>query len=118
MRGFHVYKDLWSLPIGQEDLECSCEKENGKYQFAIAVCCNDLCHKLVVVHVPLTFSKVLFKLLQQLNSILTYKVTGKQLNRGAGYGLAVPITYTCTGLKKVVAWIQRKISGEMETTGK
>ena len=64
MRDIHIYKDLWSRFIGQEALESLQEKENEKYQFAIAIYRNDLCYELVVVHVPLTLSKVLFKLLQ------------------------------------------------------
>ena len=109
MCDIHIYKDLWSRLIGQEALESLQEKENEKYQFAIAVYRNDLCYKLVVVHVPLTLSKVLFKLLQWLNSILTCKVTGRRVNRGAGYGFAIQVTYTCT-------WCRER--GEMETTEK
>ena len=34
------------------------------------------------------------------NSMLTFKVTGKRVNRVAGYGLGIPVTYTCTGRYK------------------
>ena len=34
------------------------------------------------------------------NSMLTFKVTGKRVNRVAGYGLEIPVTYTCTGRYK------------------
>ena len=28
---FHIYKEVWFLPIGEEILECSNEKENVKW---------------------------------------------------------------------------------------
>ena len=64
---------------------------------------------LVVGHVSLNLSKVLLNFLQLPNSLLTCKVTGKRMNKGEDYGLEIPVAYTCTGLEKVVAWIQGKI---------
>ena len=49
-------------------------------------------------------------------SIPMFKVTGKCMNRDAGYGLDISVTYTCIRLKQVVMWIQKKISEEMKTT--
>ena len=43
-------------------------------------------------------------------------VTGKCMNRDAGYGLDISVIYTCIRLKQVVMWIQKKISEEMKTT--
>ena len=69
---------------------------------------NKLCDILIAGRVLLNISNMSFKFLQLPN----------QMNKGTGYGLEVPFTYTCTGLEKVVVWIQRKISEEMKTTKK
>ena len=45
-----------------------------------------------------------------------FKVTGKCMNRDAGYGLDISVIYTCIRLKQVVMWIQKKISEEIKTT--
>ena len=36
------------------------------------------------------------------------------MSRGTGYDLEMSVTYTCTGLEKVVVWIQMKLSEVME----
>ena len=102
----------------EESLDCLHEKENEKYKFTIAVYHNKLFHKLVVGHVPLNLSKMLLMFLQLSSSILGYEVTGKRLNRNAVYGLEISVTFTCRGLEKAVAWIQRKITKEMKTAEK
>lgn len=45
-------------------------------------------------------------------------MTGKLVNRGTGYGLEIPATYTWTGLKKAVACLENKINEEMKITEK
>ena len=110
VRGFHVYKDVWSSLIGEEVLECFHEKENKT--FAVAVYRNDLSRRINVGHVPINISKLLVKFLQLPNSFPTCKVTGRRVNRGAGYGLEIPVNYTCTGHQKTVDWIKKKINEE------
>ena len=34
-------------------------------------------------------------------------------NRGAGFGLKIPLTYIGTGIEKALTWIQGKISEEI-----
>ena len=36
------------------------------------------------------------------------KVTGKRVNRGAGYGLEIPVTYELIGAEKAVDWDEKK----------
>ena len=67
---------------------------------------NDICHKLIVGHVPLSLPKVLFKFLQPYSSIHTYKGTAKRVNRGIGYGLEISVTSICTRLGKAEAPIR------------
>ena len=45
----------------------------------------------IVGHVPINISKVLVKLVLS-NSFVTCQVTGKRVNRGAGYGLEIPVS--------------------------
>lgn len=78
--------------------------ENENYKIAIALHCNDFCHKLIVGHVQINLSelsKVLFKFLQLPSSIHTCGVTGERVNRRTSYDLSLAVTYTCTVLKKV-----------------
>ena len=48
--------------------------------------------------------------------IIIFNVTGKRVNRDAGYALEISVTCTCIVLEKSIMWIQRKISEEMKTT--
>ena len=40
---------------------------------------------------------------------LSRKVKGKRLNRGAGYGLQIPVIYTFSGHEKAMEGIKSKI---------
>ena len=37
------------------------------------------------------------------------KVVGKRLNRGAGYGLEIPVKYGFCGQEKIVKWLTKKL---------
>ena len=50
--------------------------------------------------------KFVYKSLKLPNSKLSCKVKGKRLNRGAGYGLEIPVIYTFNGHEKVSEWIK------------
>ena len=39
---------------------------------------------------------------------------GKRLNRGAGYGLEIPVVYTFNGHEKVTEWIKSKIQEDIK----
>ena len=43
------------------------------------------------------------------NSKISCQVSGKRINRGAGFGLEVPVTYTFYGHEKAIKWIKSKI---------
>ena len=49
--------------------------------------------KKVVGHVPLYWSKLVFKFLQFQNHNIRVAVTGERVNRGAGLGLEIPVDY-------------------------
>ena len=58
VRGFYVYKDVWSPLIGEEGFKRSHEKENKTYECATVVYRNDLFQRIIVEHVPMNTSKV------------------------------------------------------------
>ena len=43
-----------------------------------------------------------------------FHVTGKYVNRGAGYGLELPCIYRITGQEKAVFWLLHKIDSIMK----
>ena len=53
VRGYHIYKDVWSAVI---DEEFPCKREDGNHfdPFAVAVCNGDI----VIGHVPTKISSV------------------------------------------------------------
>ena len=76
--------------------------ENENYKIAIALHCNDFCHKLIVGHVQINLSdlsKVLFKFLQLHSLTHTFDVTVERVSRSAGYNLEIPFTYTSSHLQ-------------------
>ena len=57
-----------------------------------------------VGHVPRNFSKTM----RLPGCSILCKVTGKRVNRGAGYGLKIPISYKFVGAGKAVDWVEKK----------
>ena len=52
------------------------------------------------------------------NCTISYKVTGKRVNRGAGYGLEIPVQYRFIGAKKAVEWAEKSIQKVLENIDK
>ena len=44
------------------------------------------------------------------NSTIGCKITGKRVNRGAGYGLEIPAEYSFIGAVKAVEWVEKNIN--------
>ena len=63
---------------------------------------------------PRNIFKFVCKFLKLPNSKLSWKVKGKRLNRSAGYGLEVPVTYMLNGYEKAIEWIKSKIQEEIK----
>ena len=105
--GFHVLQRR--LVEGSEFFD---EKENKTYKFAIAVYRNDVSQRIIVGNVPMNISKVLVKFLKLPSSFLTCKVTGKQVNRGAGYCLKSLMSYTYTEYQKTIDWNKKNKNEE------
>ena len=108
-RGHHVYKDVWS-PLIRESLSCKPEPSNIADKDAVAIIRKDCFGKDTVVgHLPQNIAKLSSLFLKVQNTSITAIVTGKRLNRGGGYGLEVPVTFTFYGPKKLMDWAKNKL---------
>ena len=76
------------------------KKKNEEDKFPIGVYRNDFQNETLVGHKPRNISKFVYKFLKRSNSKLSCKVKGKRLNRGAAYGLEIPVIYTFNRHKK------------------
>ena len=68
----------------------------------------------IVGHICLSLSKPMFKILQLSQSKLCCTVTGKWVNRGASFGLKIPVKYTLYINEKALSWIQEKTIKETD----
>ena len=110
IRGYHAYQGTW-LPSVGEVLELEKEPLNSVDRYAVAVTKNGT----VVGHVPRNFSALFFHFLTRSQNKGVAKVTGTEVNRGAGYGLEIPCFYRFYGsrpyierLKTAVEEIEKK----------
>ena len=63
----------------------------------------------VVGHIPLRFSKIM-SMLFKISSHMEVELTGKYVNRGAGYGVEIPSKYHVSGPEKAAAWVSEKFN--------
>ena len=92
VRGYHVYKDIWSPEIN-EILQCRRDPTNDMDKNCVAILKNDI----VVGHVPREHAKV-FSFFIKRGGQITVKITGDKQNKGVG--LEIPSLYIFTGVKK------------------
>ena len=71
---------------------------------------NSQCKEIVVEHVPKNISKIVFMFLSLPNCGVDVIVTGKRVNRGAGYGLEIPSSFYFYVSEKAINWMKVKIS--------
>ena len=62
--GSRVYQTVWSLIIGEENLECRHEEKNEEDEFAIGVYRNDFQKETLVGHKPCNITKFVYKFLK------------------------------------------------------
>ena len=55
-------------------------------------------------------SEIIHQFIKIPNCANRYIVTGKFINRGAGYGLEIPVQYRFIGAKKAVEWTEKNIN--------
>ena len=100
VRGYHAYIDSWDTKVGDENLDLVLEEDNEHDDFAITIKFEDR----IVGHVPKNLIKIMNRFTKIPSCSLRCKVTGKRVNRGAGYGLEIPVVYELIGSEKAVDW--------------
>ena len=86
--------DIWTPKVGNENFCLKSENENQHDKFAIAI----VLEERIVRHVPKNLSKIFHQFMKIPKCTIGCKVTGKRVNRGAGYGLEIPVQYRFTVL--------------------
>ena len=110
VKGYHAYMKIWESLLG-ECLKCVREPTNEVDKHAVAVVCIDSLSKEVVVeHVPKFISMIISMFLSLQGCTLSIEVTEKCVNRGAGYGLEIPVNFHFYGSENAIVWIRSKIT--------
>ena len=105
VRGYHVYKDVWSAALG-EQLSCQREPTNTRDPFAVAVV-----RSLVTVgHIPRKISSICSMFLLW-GGTITCRVTASRRYSGdlPQGGLEIPCLLTFKGTMKDIAKITRLV---------
>ena len=109
-RGYHAYINMWEALLS-ECLKCVKESTNEVDKDAVAVVRrNSLIKEVVVGHVPKFISMIVSMFLSLPGCTLSTEVTGKRVNRGAGYGLEIPANFHFYGPENAIVWIRSKIT--------
>ena len=104
VRGYHAYKDVWTPTLGQS-LVLRHEPDNIVDESAVAVMNDDL----VVGHVPVNISPLLFHFLPRDGNTGFSEITGNRVNRGAGYGLKILCIYWLYGPKRFIDRLKKLV---------
>ena len=114
IRRYHVYMDIWTPKVSDENFCLKSESENQHDKFAVAI----VLEERIVGHVPKNVSKLFHQLMKIPNCTIGCKVTGKCVNRGAGYGLEIPVQCRFVGAEKAVEWAKKNIKKVFENINK
>ena len=114
VRGYHVYMDIWTPKVGDENFCLKSENENQHEKFAVAI----VLEERIVGHVPKNLSKIFHQFMKIPNCTIGCKVTGKCVSRGAGYGLEIPVQCRFIGAEKAVKWAKKNIKNVFENINK
>ena len=102
VRGYHIYKEDWSPAVG-DVLLLQRDPLNEKDRNAVAIVRDGS----VVGHVPFNLAPLFSHFLRRELNKGTVRITGSRVNRGGGYGLEIPCTYSLYG---PAAFLQRVAS--------
>ena len=104
VRGYHAYMDIWKPKVGDENFCLKSENENQHDKFAVAI----VLEERIVGHVPKNLRKIFHQFMKIPNCTIGCKVTGKRVNRGAGYDLEIPVQYRFIAAEKAVEWAEKE----------
>ena len=108
-RGYHAYMDIWKPLIGDDSLRCKREDDDVHDENAVAVIHSNHIGPCVDGHVPFLYSSTFKKFLSLPNRTTRALVTGKRINRGAGYGLEIPAEYVFYGNEEAFQWVKKNL---------
>ena len=98
VRGYHVYKDLWDVSIG-EDILCEREPFNNADRYAVAVLKDDT----VVGHIPRKISQICSLFLARGGTITCTPIGGRRYSSDLPQrGWEIPCKLAFTGKSKEV----------------
>ena len=101
--------DIWKPLIGDDSLRCKREDDNIHNENAVAVIHSNHIGPRVVHHVPFLYSSTFKWFLSLPNHTIRVLVTGKRINRGAGYDLKNPVEYVFNGNEKALQWAKKNL---------
>ena len=102
--------NIWEPQLG-ECLKCMTETKNEVDIHGIAVVrINSLSKEAGVGHVLKFISMIVSMLLSLPGCTLSIEVTGKRVNRVAGYRLEIPANFHLCGTENTIVWIRSKIT--------
>ena len=90
------------------------ENENQHGNFAVAILSEDE----IVWHVSKNLSKIFHHFMKITNCTIWCKVTGKRVNREAGYGFEIPVQCRSIGANKAIKWTENNIKNVSENINK
>ena len=88
--------DIWTPKVSDEIFCLKSENKNQHDKFAVAI----VLEEQIVGHVPKNLNKIFHEFMKIPNYTIGFKVTGKHVNHGAGYGLEIPVQYRFIGAEK------------------
>ena len=108
------YMTIWNPVIGYDSIFCQIVKEPPFDESAVAVIHNNLHHNRVVGHIPANIFSLFKRFLGLPTSSIAATVTGKRVNRGAGDGLEIPVTYSFVSDERaIIGWIKSRLEKKM-----
>ena len=104
----HGYIDIWTPKVGGENFCLKLRNENQ----------HDKMKERIVGHATKSVSKIFFQFMKIRNCTIRCKVTGKRVNRGAGYGPEIALLCRFIGAEKAVEWAEKNIKKVFENVNK
>ena len=105
IRGYHVYQTTWDPKLG-DVLRLEREPTNCKDRFAVAV----INGSVVVGHLPYNIAPTVSHFLKRSVNKGMVEVTGRRINRGAGYGMEILRKYRLYGPKGYIDKLKELIT--------
>ena len=97
--------DIQTPKVGDKNFCLKLENKNQHSKFTVAI----VLEERIIVYVPKNLSKIFHQFMKILICTIGCKVTGKRVNRGAGFSLQIPVQYIFVGAEKAVEWTETNI---------